>query len=50
MIDRQKQFEAALNEFPEPVREILQTIPLQAGRLSAPHCAQLMKHLGIDPE
>lgn len=50
MTDRQKQFEAALNEFPEPVRQILQTIPLQAGKLSAPQCTELMKNLGIDPE
>ncbi|MBW2408709.1 MAG: cytidine deaminase [Deltaproteobacteria bacterium] len=50
MTDRQKQFEAALKEFPEPVRKILQTIPLQAGRLFAPQCAELVKHLGIDPE
>ena len=50
MTDRQKQFEAALNEFPEPVRQILQTIPRQAGKLSAPQCTELMKNLGIDPE
>jgi cytidine deaminase len=50
MIDRQKQFEAALNEFPEPVRKILQTIPRQTGRLSATQCTELMKRLGIDPE
>jgi cytidine deaminase len=50
MTDRQKQFEAALNEFPEPVRQILQTIPRQAGRLSAPQCTELMKNLGIEPE
>ena len=50
MTDRQKQFEKALNEFPEPMREILQTIPGQAGRLSAPQCIEMMEHLGIDPE
>ncbi len=50
MTDRLKQFEAALNEFPEPVREILQTIPRQAGRLPAPQCTQLMKNLAIDPQ
>ncbi len=50
MIDRQKQFEAALNEFPEPVRQILQTIPRQAGKLSAAQCTELMKNLGIEPE
>jgi len=50
MTDRQKQFEAALNEFPAPVRQILQTIPRQAGRLSAPQCTELMKNLGIEPE
>ena len=50
MTERQKQFKKALNEFPQPVREILQTIPRQAGRLSAPQCIELMTHLGIDPE
>jgi cytidine deaminase len=50
MTDRQKQFEAQLKEFPKSVRDILQTIPLQAGRLSAQQCADLIKNLGIDPE
>jgi cytidine deaminase len=50
MTDRQKQFEKALNDFPEPVRKILQTIPQQAGRLSASQCIELMTHLGIDRE
>jgi cytidine deaminase len=50
MTDRQKQFEAALNEFSKPVRDILQTIPLQAGRLSAQQCDDLIKNLGIDLE
>jgi cytidine deaminase len=48
MTDRQKQFEAELKEFPKSVRGILQTIPLQAGRLFSPQCTELMKHLGID--
>ncbi len=48
MINRAKQFEKALNEFPEPVREILQSIPRKAGRLSAAQCIELMTHLGID--
>jgi cytidine deaminase len=50
MTDRQKQFEAALKEFPKSVRDILQTIPLQAGRLSAQQCAELIRNLGINPE
>jgi cytidine deaminase len=50
MTDRHKQFEKALNKFPGPVREILQIIPRQAGRLFAPQCIELMKHQGIDPE
>ncbi len=50
MTDRQKQFEKALNDFPDPVRKILRTIPAQAGRLSAPQCTELMTHLGIEAE
>jgi len=50
MTDRSKQFEKALNEFPQPVREILQTIPRRAGRLSAPQCIELMMHLEIESE
>jgi cytidine deaminase len=50
MTDRQKQIEAELKEFPKSVRDILQTIPLQAGRLFSPQCTELMKHLGVDPE
>ena len=50
MTDRQKQFETELKEFPKPVRDILQTIPLQAGRLSAQQCVDLIKNLGINPE
>ena len=50
MTDRQKQFEAELKQFPESVRDILQTIPLQAGRLFAQQSADLIKILGIDAE
>jgi len=50
MTDRRKQFEKALNDFPESVRKILRTIPRQTGRLFAPQCIELMKYLGIDPE
>jgi len=50
MTDRQKQFEAELKEFPKSVRDILKTIPLQAGRLFVPQCTELIKNLGIDPE
>lgn len=50
MTDRQKQFEAAQKEFPKPVRVILQTLPLQAGRLSGQQCGDLIKNLGINLE
>ena len=50
MTDRQTQFEAELNEFPKSVRDILKTIPRQAGRLFSPQCTELIKNLGIDPE
>ena len=50
MTERQKEFDKVLSEFPQPVREILQTIPRQAGRLSSPQCMQLMTHLRNDPE
>ena len=50
MTDRRKQFEKALNEFPVPVRKILQTIPGQAGRLSASQCIELTTLLGIESE
>jgi cytidine deaminase len=50
MKDRQTQFEAELKEFPKSVRNILKTIPLQAGRLYSPQCTELIKDLGIDPE
>jgi len=48
MTDRKKQFEACQQEFPQPVRDILQTITFQAGRLSAPQCSELTAKLGID--
>jgi cytidine deaminase len=50
MTDRQKQFEAVLKEFPKSVRDVLQTIPLQAGRLFYQQCTELMENLGVDPE
>ena len=50
MTKRQKQFKKVLSEFPQPAREILQTIPKQGGRLSAPQCTELMTHLGIEAE
>ena len=49
MTDRQKHFETELKKFPEPVQDILQTIPQQAGRLLPPQCAELMKYLKSDP-
>jgi len=50
MTDRQIQFIKHLNLFPEQVRDILQTVPMQAGRLSARQCTELIKNLGIDLE
>jgi cytidine deaminase len=50
MSDRQKQFQTELLEFPKPVHRILQTIPRQAGRLSARQCTELVQLLGIDLE
>ena len=37
-------------KFPKSVHRILQTIPRQAGRLFARQCAELTRHLEIDPE
>jgi cytidine deaminase len=48
MTDRRKQFEACLQQFPQQVREILQTVANQAGRLSARQCSDLTKILGVD--
>jgi cytidine deaminase len=50
MSDRRKQFERHLNAFPKDVRDVLHTIPVQAGMLSAPQCFQLTQSLGIDLE
>jgi cytidine deaminase len=50
MSDRRKQFEACLKEFPQQVRDILQTIAIQAGRLSALQCSELTEKLGIDQQ
>jgi cytidine deaminase len=50
MTDRQRSFLEQLGKFPQPVRYILQTIPRQAGRLSARQSTALIRHLGIDPE
>jgi cytidine deaminase len=48
MTDRRKQFEACLQEFPQQVRDILQSITIQAGRISARQCRELTEKLGID--
>jgi len=48
MTDRRKRFEACLQEFPQQVRDILQTISYQAGRLSTRQCRELMEKMGID--
>jgi cytidine deaminase len=50
MTDRQKQFQEQLLKFPKSVHRILQTIPRQAGRLSASQCTELIHRLGIDLE
>ena len=50
MADRQKQFETELKKFPKSVRDILQNIPLQNGRLFAQQSADLIKILGIHSE
>ena len=50
MTDRQKQFMKHLNLFPKQVRDILRTVPMQAGWLNAQQCAELIKNLGIDLE
>jgi cytidine deaminase len=48
MTDRQNQFKKCLTEFPQQVQAILQTIPLQGGRLSAQQCNELIQKLSID--
>ena len=48
--DRQKQFQTELLKFPKAAHRILQTIPRQAGRLSARQCTELVHRLGIDLE
>jgi cytidine deaminase len=50
MTDRQKQFMKHLNLFPKQVRDILRTVPMQAGWLNAQQCTELIKNLGIDLE
>lgn len=50
MNDRRKRFQERLNAFPKAVHEVLDTIPVQGGMLSAPQCFQLTQSLGIDLE
>lgn len=50
MTDRQRQFQEQLHQFPKPGQRILQTIPRQAGRLSARQCADLIHRLGVNLE
>ena len=50
MTDRQKQFEKALNDYPDSVRKIPRTILAQAGKLMASQCVELMTQMGIDAE
>ena len=50
MTDRQKQFMKHLNLFPKQTRDILRTVPMQAGKLNAQQCTELIKNLGIDLE
>jgi len=48
MTDRENRFNKCLDTFPKHVKPILQTIPLQGGRLSAQQCSDLMNRLSID--
>ena len=48
MTDRENRFKKYLTTFPKAVKPILQTIPLQGGRLTAQQCSDLIKSLGID--
>ncbi len=50
MNDRRKQFQERLNTFPKAVHEVLNTIPVQGGMLSAAQCFQLTQFFGIDLE
>jgi cytidine deaminase len=48
MTDRENRFKKCLTTFPKHLEHILQTIPLQSGRLTAQQCRELIKTLGID--
>jgi cytidine deaminase len=48
MTNRENRFKKWLDTFPKHVKHILQTIPLQGGRLTAQQCRDLIKSLGID--
>jgi cytidine deaminase len=48
MTDRENRFKECLDTFPKHVEPILQTIPIQGGRLTAEQCNDLTKSLGID--
>ena len=48
MTDREKRFKYCLATFPKDVKTILQSIPLQGGRLAARQCSDLIQRLGID--
>jgi cytidine deaminase len=48
MTDRENRFKKCLDTFPKHVEPILQTIPIQGGRLTAEQCNDLTKSLGID--
>jgi cytidine deaminase len=50
MTDRKNRFKKCLETFPKHVEPILQTIPIQGGRLTAQQCNDLTNSLGIDLE
>lgn len=50
MPERRKYFEKVLRAFPASIRDILQTIPMQGGRLSAQQSERLSRVLGIDSQ
>ena len=50
MIDYQDQFDQLLKKYPSPLRDYLQSIPQNGGKLDAEHCADVMEMQGISPE
>ena len=50
MIDYQDQFDQLLKKYPSPLRDYLQSIPQNGGKLDADQCADVMEMHGISPE